>query len=170
MFSTAEEPNMPVIPVPAVREGDWFAIPLRDGGYGLGVVARKGKGGVLLGYFFGPRRDAVPTLDDAKHLSPSETVLIEIFGDLSLRDRTWPLLGQLTSWRREIWTIPRFSRTEPLSGRAWIVVYGDDPRTRLREEPCSLEVASKLRPDGLSGSGAVEIQLTELLRAPEDKG
>jgi hypothetical protein len=42
-------------------EGQWFAIPLRTGGYGLGVVVRGGnktKGG--LGYFFGPRYDSIP--------------------------------------------------------------------------------------------------------------
>lgn len=148
---------------PSVHEGDWFTVPLRNGGYALGVVARKGKGGVLVGYFFGPRREAVPTLEDAEHLAPNEAVLVEHFGDLSLRDRSWPLLGPLKSWRREAWPIPNFTRVEPLGGRAWIVIYGDDPRTALREEPCSKEAASKLRPDGLAGAGAVEIQMTQLL-------
>jgi hypothetical protein len=38
------------------EEGDLFAVPLRDGGYGIGVVARVGRRGVLVGYFFGRRR------------------------------------------------------------------------------------------------------------------
>src|SRR5262249_16153212 len=43
-------------------EGECLAIPLRDGGFAIGVVARANATGVLLGYFFGPRRDVVPEL------------------------------------------------------------------------------------------------------------
>ena len=139
-------------------------MPLREGGYALGVVARKGKGGVLFGYFFGPRRGEVPTIDDARGLSPDDAVLAERFGDLGIRDRTWSLLGPLETWERERWSIPALRRTESLTGRSWKVVYGDDPGTRIREEPCSAEVASRLRPNALAGAGAVEIALTELLR------
>jgi len=42
---------------PSYSEGDWFAVPLRGGGFAAGVIARAmpRKEGVLLGYFFGPR-------------------------------------------------------------------------------------------------------------------
>lgn len=39
------------------REGSRFAVPLRQGGYAVGLVARVNPRGVLLGYFFGPRHD-----------------------------------------------------------------------------------------------------------------
>jgi hypothetical protein len=147
-----------------VHEGDWFAVPLREGGYAFGVVARKGKRGILLGYFFGPKRKTMPSLEDAEKMLPHEAVLVERFGDLGLRDRTWPLLGPLKAWSREAWPIPDFCRTEVPGGRTWRVIYADDPRTPAREEQCSAAVASKLREQGLAGAGAVEIQLTELLR------
>lgn len=147
-----------------VHEGDWFAVPLREGGYGLGVVARKGKHGILLGYFFGPRRESLPSLAETEKLTPRETVLVERFGDLGLRDRTWTLLGASGSWTREAWPIPEFRRTEVPSGKTWKVIYIDDPRIPGREEPCSPEVAATLLPDRLAGAGAVEIRLTELLR------
>ena len=34
------------------REGDWFAVPLRDGGFGVGVIARANPKAALLGYFW----------------------------------------------------------------------------------------------------------------------
>jgi hypothetical protein len=43
-------------------EGDGFAVPLRDGGYAIGVVARMDRKGSVLGYFFGPRYDEPPKL------------------------------------------------------------------------------------------------------------
>ena len=149
-----------------VREGDWFAVPLRTGGYALGVVARKGKGGILLGYFFGPRRERVPTIEDAHDLTPDDAVLVERFGHLGLRDRRWPLLGPRATWRREDWPMPKFGRLEPYANRGWIVIRGDDPGRPIREEPCTMEVASKLLPEGLDGAGAVEIGLTKLLSTP----
>lgn len=33
------------------REGDWFAVPLRKGGYAVGLIAHANPDGVLLGYF-----------------------------------------------------------------------------------------------------------------------
>lgn len=44
------------------REGDWFAVPV-DGWFAVGVVARAGRGPVLFGYFFGPRRASPPLLE-----------------------------------------------------------------------------------------------------------
>src|SRR5262249_58700798 len=45
------------------REGDWFAVPLGDGRYVLGRIARHHRATVL-GYFFKPAYDHVPTLDE----------------------------------------------------------------------------------------------------------
>src|SRR5687768_5375020 len=79
------------------KEGDWFAVPLRDGGWAVGRVARMPpppKRGIhLLGYFFGPRRDRVPALDDVADLAPEAAISIERFSDLGLVRGTWPVLG-----------------------------------------------------------------------------
>jgi hypothetical protein len=150
---------------PKIREGDLFAVPLREGGYALGVVARKNRSSILFGYFFGPRREAIPAIDDVGRLSPSEAVLVARFGYLGLRDGTWPILGSVNSWIREAWPIPEFCRTEVPGGRTWKVTYADNLAAPIHEERCSAEVAATLRPDSLAGAGAVEIQLTELLRS-----
>src|SRR5262245_25202562 len=145
-------------------EGDWFAVPLRDSGFATGVVARANPNGVLFGYFFGPKRSALPTTRDLTGLSPTGAVLVAKFGYLGLRDGKWPLIESPTRWSREEWPMPTFGRFEELSGRAFAVEYqNDDPNSRPRETQIDPEDLSRYPRDGLSGAGAVEIRLTTLL-------
>jgi hypothetical protein len=53
------------------RKGDWSAVPLRDAGYGIGLLARANPESLLLGYFFGPKRDDVPSLTTWLTSSPT---------------------------------------------------------------------------------------------------
>jgi hypothetical protein len=145
------------------REGTWFAVPLREGGFAVGVVARATtKGKVILCYFFGPHRTAVPSLSDLERLKPSDAIRVLRVGDLSLICGEWPIIGQTTSWKRSDWPMPPFIRRSELSGRAWRVQYSDaDPNAMDREEPESYN--TKLEEDSVFGSGAVELVLTKVL-------
>ena len=146
------------------REGDWFAVPLRNGGWGVGVVARANPKGVLFGYFFRPRRTSVPDVVDLGGLTTSDAELVGRFGHLGLRDGTWPLLGRLGQWDREAWPMPPFVRYEELTGRSFRVVYDDDdPDKVLREELVPPGTAEQGPKDGLMGAGFVEKVLTSLL-------
>jgi hypothetical protein len=150
---------------PRYREGDWFAIPLRESGYAVGIVARANPKGVLLGYFFGPRREAKPSLDDVVALRPSRATLVGKFGHLGLTGGTWPILGRAEAWVRSEWPMPVFVRYEELTGRSFNVFYDpDDPNKFSREEQISPGRAEQGPKDGLMGAGAVERILTSLLR------
>jgi hypothetical protein len=145
-------------------EGDWFAVPLRDGGFGVGVLARANPGGVLLGYFFTPRRSEVPTLDDVADLKPADAVLVGKFGHLGLTGGTWPIIGRLEDWARVEWPMPVFVRYEELSGRSFKVFYDDDdPNKLIREEQVAPGEAERGPKDGLMGAGFAEKVLTKLL-------
>lgn len=146
------------------REGDWFAVPLRDGGYAVGVVARMdGRGGVL-GYFFGPRRDTVPSLEEVHDLDPGQTLRIIRFGDLGLIENEWPIIGQSKAWERDHWPLPDFGRLEEVSGRALRVEYSEDNLAAAAGETQGpRDEVAKLPRDALSGAGAVELVLTHLL-------
>lgn len=147
-------------------EGDWFAVPLRQGDFAVGVIARAmpSNEGILLGYFFGPRRHDLPRLDEVKDLSASDAVLVERFGDLGLVQGIWPLLGRTGEWDRSAWPTPVFGRFEELTGRAFKVIYDDaNPNRLVREKKVDPDDLVGFPKDGLSGAGAVERILTRLL-------
>src|ERR1035438_9327257 len=134
------------------REGDWFAVPLREDGYAIGVVARANRDGVLLGYFFGPRRSQLPSLNDVRALIPDDAVLVSRFGHLGLVDVKWPNLGQVDDWDRNKWKMPAFCRYEELSGRSFLVFYDDnDPNRQIRREKVPLGESDQAPKDGVSG-------------------
>ena len=146
------------------REGDWFAVPLRDGGFGAGLIARASPGGVLLGYFFGPARPGVPTLGEVADLRPGDAVLVRKFGHLGIVQGRWPLVGRLDGWDRWEWPTPVFVRYEELTGRSFRVFYDDDdPNRVLREEQVAPGEAEQAPKDGLMGAGFAEGALTRLL-------
>lgn len=146
------------------REGDWFAVPLRRGGYGLGVAARMNGEGVVLGYFFGPKREQAPSLKETTGLRASNASYVSLFGDLGLIDGKWPILGHSDLWRKELWPVPYFCRYHPeLDPRAFRVEYSEDTLAAIDEAEISPEECQRMPRDGLSGFGAIEITLGKLL-------
>jgi hypothetical protein len=152
------------VPKVNYREGDWFAVPLGDGGYAAGLIARASPRGVLLGYFFGPQRSQVPHLADVNGLRPGDAVLGGKFGHLGILHSTWRLLGQADGWQRQDWPTPVFVRYEELTGRSFHVFYDDnDPNRLLREKQVAPGEAEQGPKDGLMGGGFTEAILTRLL-------
>jgi hypothetical protein len=138
---------------------------LPNAGYALGVVARIGKKGSLIGYFFGPARPGIPSLESVgSQLVPQLAAMVGIVGDLALVRGSWPILGKLEPWSPNSWPIPEFVRRDAVSGKPSRVVYEEpDFFTELSRAPCSEEEALGLAPDGLMGSGFVEAKLGKLL-------
>lgn len=152
--------------MPNYQEGDWFAVPLRTSGYAVGVIARDSRKGVLLGYFFGPRRDSVPSLGDLSDLRALDAIWIAKFGHLGLKGGKWPIIGQQPDWDRAQWPTPLFARYEELTGRWWEVRLDENNPNHVVSESLINEDAGKLLPkDGMGGAGFVEIRLTRLLDA-----
>jgi hypothetical protein len=143
-------------------EGTVFALPLRNGGFARGVVARAApEGAVLYGYFFGPK---LTSFDEVRsdNLRPEAAVAQMIFGDLGLMNGEWVILGSLPNWQRSDWRMPDFVRRDPVGKRAWRVRRSDvDPSKIESEEPVAFD--TNLPPNISSGYGAVEIKLTKLL-------
>lgn len=152
-------------------EGDWFTVPLRQGGVALGLVSRADGHGGVIGYFFGPKRWHPVRLDDAIGLSTRDALRVMQFGDLGLLGRmpeTWPILGRLSDWDRDRWPLPDFCRRD-ISGKAYRVVYSDENLAGPQSEvEISDEECDKLPRDALSGAGAVERVLTHLLDPDAD--
>lgn len=149
-------------------EGQWFAIPLRDGGYALGIIVRgsdRTKGG--LGYFFGPRYPQIPDEQETWNKQPSEAILIAWFGDLGIITGRWPLIPSRRPFRREEWPVPRFQRPDRLNPRqGWLVEYSQEDSGAgipIREIYCDADDLIGLPEDGVYGFEALESALTQIL-------
>jgi hypothetical protein len=148
------------------REGTWFAVPLRSGGYTAGLVARTTRNGkVILCYFFGPRRSAVPVLADVARLTRTDAIRAWRIGDLHLMSGQWPILGAVEGWKRADWPMPTFLRTELLTEplHRWRVEYDDVDPSRVVQETRATDADLGLEPASLSGAGSVELKLDGLL-------
>lgn len=146
------------------KEGTWFAIPLEQGGYAVGRVARRTrKGEIILAYFFGPRRDSVPTVDELEKLSPQSTIKIARVGTMGIFEGSWPIIGESPKWERQKWAVPQFIRNDKISKSSWRVVYDeDDPNLVISDERIPYD-STGYAEDGLFGSEAAEMLLSDLL-------
>ena len=145
-------------------EGTLFAIPLRNGGFAVGLIARATKKGPwVLAYLFGPKRDAIPTLSQVSELDPSSAIKIARISDLHLINGTWPILGRSSDFRRSRWPFPRFLRSDEIGRRAWAIEYAeDDPGCEIAQHPIAFGT-SQLDDDAGCGAGFVEVVLTKIL-------
>ena len=148
------------------KPGDWFSIPLDDGGMAVGMLARKGHGSICFGYFFGPRRDHPPSRSALNHLRPDDAVLVCMFGALGLLDGRWTVLGPLPGWSKDAWPLPDFGRIDdPPGARAWRARYAEEDLRMIANDEVTIAEARQLPRDSLFGTGAVEIALSVLLEA-----
>ncbi|PJI44939.1 MAG: hypothetical protein CTR54_02920 [Rhizobium sp.] len=148
---------------PSYTDGSVFLVPLRNGGFARGVVARTAPDGRLLfGYFFGPRL-ASQSEADLSDLAPNNAILSLRFGDLGLFKGLWPIVGKLPSWDPVRWPMLNAVRRDPLGKTKPILVRYDanDPSKILSEEVLERDI--DLPPQGLAGHGFVEARLSKLL-------
>lgn len=146
------------------REGDVFALPLRAGGFAVGVIARVSvdNSGGLLGYFFAPKFSDVPDGDIVDTLKPAKALKVLRFGDLALLHKEWPIIGEVPGWYRDEWPMPDFVRRDDILKKAWRVRYSDDDVCKvISEQPEPFD--SPLERASTFGYGAVELLLTRLL-------
>jgi hypothetical protein len=150
-------------------EGQWFAIPLKKGGYAIGIITRgeyKTKGG--LGYFFGPKYNDIPSGEETFLKNSNNAIFIGIFGDLGIIRGEWPLIENGKPFIRKDWPVPLFHRISPLQPEvAYVVEYAQESFVmyrpiRERVVQVTKEVTSMPK-DSVYGYGAVEIKLTRLL-------
>jgi immunity protein 26 of polymorphic toxin system len=117
------------------HEGQFFLLPIERGHFAVGLIARApARGGVLLGYFFGPRRSQAPGAQGLNALHPEQATLVCRFKDSALYRGEWQLLTPLEGFTRAAWPIPAFHRFDGSvthvpgndAVQDWKVEYGDD--------------------------------------------
>ncbi|MDF1743639.1 MAG: Imm26 family immunity protein [Gimesia sp.] len=142
--------------------GTIFCIPLKNGKFARGIVARHDGGGQVFGYFFGPSLDGIPNSIDKDELHIEEAIFSGIFSGMGLSNDEWKQLGRITSFRLDDWPLPLFINTEKDCDRVELIEYDEDT---LEEKIVSIstrgEVDINAYPeDGLMGYEYVENVLT----------
>jgi hypothetical protein len=150
------------------KEGQWFAIPLRKGGFCFGTIVRgdfKTKGG--LGYFFGPKYLDVPTDRDTWGANYKDAILITLFGDLGIVNGCWPIIHSTRPFVKQEWPIPKFGTKISLVPRKGLIrEYEQNNKGQLimiREVASTEKDIFGLPEDIIMGGGSVEIKLTKIL-------
>lgn len=150
-----------------ITEGSVFTVPLKDGRFVIGLVARvkPGRGKkCFLGYFFDKVFDVVPTIEVVGTCQPQETILVAICGDLGVHEGYWRVLGSQDAWERNAWQVPAFVRKDVVSGHYTKVVHADDDPSKIVSEiPANEDEAEHLPRDGVWGARAVEAYLSNIL-------
>jgi hypothetical protein len=127
---------------PSYKEGDWFAVPLSDDTYGIGILARIGQDRKykheLFAYLFGPKRKEIPELSELEKLEPKDSVWHEIFAPTSFTKGSWQIIGKSESWNREKWRMPLFSGWgtqvgDPVREWPFVLVEYDDNNPGMRK-------------------------------------
>jgi hypothetical protein len=148
------------------HEGDWFAAPLEDGTFVLGRIARHHRG-TILGYFFAPPFDRVPTLDETAGRQAGDSFTQLLFSHLGLRDGEWPVLGQAGTWDRAAWPLLEFERRIDWPGqedRLYVVRRDEENLNQTVDElRVDLSETGKRPSDSLHGSKAVLVHLQQEL-------
>jgi Immunity protein 26 len=93
-----------------LNEGNLFLVPLGNGSYSLGLIARlKEETGSVLGFFFNAVHNPVTSVDHLLQQKPQDAIAVMKFGYGALRDNVWKVIGPLSSWKREDWEVTTFS-------------------------------------------------------------
>jgi hypothetical protein len=149
------------------QEGDWFGVPLTGGGYAVGILARVRKGQYgpnLFGYFFGPRRPSLPSLQELSRLTVDDAIYASHFGHMGLVQNEWPIIGRMAPWEPARWPLPLFGRRNYVNEDvAWLVEYSEETLEILSERVVKAAAIEGLPEDSMPGQGAVERWLSMLL-------
>ena len=144
-----------------VEEGDIFAVPLRQGGYDIGLIARKHKTSNL-GYFFDKVYQSPPETLDVTGINNWKVTLIGQFSAIGIEEGEWPLLKTAFNFKREDWPIPVLKMQEPITEQYFAVLY-DDTLFNEKRYLITKEAADKLFGHGVYGYGALEKKLSSIL-------
>ncbi|MDR1142110.1 MAG: immunity 26/phosphotriesterase HocA family protein [Planctomycetaceae bacterium] len=141
-------------------EGDCFVLPLENGGYARGVIARLNGKGIVLSYFFLPKYRNIEEAVIDEYLIPNNSIYIQRHGDLGLIKSHWKIIGKIKSWCHDNWPIPTFGQADSIR-KQWgeLRYYSDDLQT-CRGEKVPVENIQNLPSDGLAGYGYMERALS----------
>jgi hypothetical protein len=147
-------------------EGDCFLVPLKNGGYARGVVARLNGKGKVCSFFFLPRYEHITDAIIDDYLTPANSLYVSFHSDSGfIVDNRWKVFGKISPWVRDDWHLPVFGFTNTLlDERGELRYYDDKTLEKINEETVSVEKVANLPEDGAAGSGYIEGRLAIIIK------
>lgn len=143
-------------------EGSIFLVPLLNGGYTLGLVARHYKHGTLF-YFFKEKYATKIEKIPIEAIRKDNILWVKQGGDGAFIKHTWPILGVLPKWDKDEWPIPVFKTKDILKGFP-IAVFLDERLEEIDRKRITEKEAKQIKwKNGIAGTGYIEEELSELL-------
>lgn len=145
-----------------VFEGHLFIVPLNDKEFCIGLVTRYYRRR-MLAYFFKPKWYKIPTLEEVEPIKEENTILIAKAGAEPIIDGEWPIIGKLSNWDKEKWSVPTLYTLSVGTPNAYLVYTNDkDPFLIDRTVECLRKDAYKYFPDTYYGLGTIPSDLIRL--------
>lgn len=151
-------------------EGSLFTVPIEGGQRCfLGLVLRKPRQGalpVVVAQFYGPL--APNTVESwCERIDVIHPKLTLKVGDRLLKSGKWKLVGRIEGWDRKNWPVPRFLKTDLVSGEAYLVEIDEENPGESRSIVRAPGDYPRDAPrDVLTGPEAAELQLEHLGKTP----
>lgn len=143
-----------------LKEGDIFLLPLTDGGFSIGLLARVIPWGAL-GYFFKIKYSEAPQHIDLSLLNKDNVLYIGKFGTRNLYEGKWKLIDKLPNWDRDYWNIPKFGCN---ANPVYYLITLNDKLEEIERIPCTKEAIEGLLEAGTYGYEAMSIKMSKLLQ------
>lgn len=148
------------------QEGDWFAVPLEDGGYAVGLIARYRRAyrGYVFCYFFGPRRSELPALSELQGLTPADAIDVMLVSDRGLLEGLYPILGSSPDWDPARWPFPLFTGFSHWDGVGIIRRLSEDDLSLIEERAVPVAETEGLPSESYGGYMVPTSFLSMMLR------
>lgn len=145
-------------------EGSFFAIPLRDTTFAVGLIIRINDSSVL-GHFLNKKFIEIPDPHQISKLflSLENIALTRIFGSRGLDKRRWPVFGKMDQWKREVWNVPVFGKKDALADYYFKIHYDDNLKFIKQELVSDADKIKNLPKEGSAGYGFIEEVLSDIL-------
>jgi hypothetical protein len=143
------------------KEGQVFAVPLRQGGYVLGILVREYIK-ITLGYFFNKIYPTIPDKVDKSEISIDKIALIALFSSMGIEDGYWPLVETNLLFKKGDWPIPLMKMQDPLTEKYYSVLF-DETLINDERKLISEEIAQKLFDHSLHGYVSLEKKVSTIM-------
>jgi Immunity protein 26 len=148
-----------------VQEGNVVSIPLTDGRFAVGVLARvetarpRKPYGIFV-YFFGPYLSSDISQNRISALESSKAILCLKTSALDIYREIWKTVGRIEPWDRKAWPLPELFQNN-LGSNIFYKVRLDERDLVTQTQRTRMLNDGGLTTNDLYGSGAAQVELSK---------